>query len=374
MIPGTDDTSFYFDLRHFARPGPGLREGIAILARCAHDRNEEIVKKLKDVSFMPREGEAWTKVNFSSEDSLLDMEDVVATEENFAKPHGEAVAAQQDFYTDPKTGYSVMTEYSHKKRGKCCGSGCRHCPFNHVNVKDKASRIQNPAFLYEGRNESSSEDIFSSLSSIPPNSHIKVLFFSGGKDSFLTIRRLVKQRKTSDDKFHLILLTTFDADSRVVAHQEVPISTVERQATHLGIPQLALPLRRGSGETYVSRIHKGIDAIRKRIHFQQLTLVFGDLHLEHIRGWRDEELSPRYNLEYPLWKVPYDELMDDFEASGIRAVLSAVTKDGLKKGMRFNRDLRKKAEQLGMDGFGENGEFHSVAEVWTVSRERALGL
>ena len=34
-----------------------------------------------------------------------------------------------------------MTELAHKKRGKCCGSGCRHCPFNHENVKDKASKF-----------------------------------------------------------------------------------------------------------------------------------------------------------------------------------------------------------------------------------------
>ena len=29
---------------------------------------------------------------------------------------------------------------------------------------------------------------------------------------------------------------------------------------------------------------------------------------------------------------------------------------------------------LGLDGFGESGEFHSLAEVWSVSREQALGL
>eukprot|EP00985_Skeletonema_marinoi_P002797 scaffold1152_cov174-Skeletonema_marinoi.AAC.1 len=29
---------------------------------------------------------------------------------------------------------------------------------------------------------------------------------------------------------------------------------------------------------------------------------------------------------------------------------------------------------MGIDGFGEEGEFHSVAEVWTTSKEQALGL
>jgi|TARA_R110001583_G_scaffold195181_1_gene370306 hypothetical protein len=33
----------------------------------------------------------------------------------------------QDFYWDG--GNMVMTEEYHKKRGSCCGSGCKHCPF-----------------------------------------------------------------------------------------------------------------------------------------------------------------------------------------------------------------------------------------------------
>ena len=32
-----------------------------------------------------------------------------------------------DFYW--KDGKMVMTEFYHKKRGSCCGSGCLHCPY-----------------------------------------------------------------------------------------------------------------------------------------------------------------------------------------------------------------------------------------------------
>ena len=32
-----------------------------------------------------------------------------------------------DFYME--NGYCVFTEAFHKKRGYCCGSGCRHCPY-----------------------------------------------------------------------------------------------------------------------------------------------------------------------------------------------------------------------------------------------------
>jgi hypothetical protein len=31
----------------------------------------------------------------------------------------------------------VMTEKYHLERGYCCGNGCRHCPYEHENVKNK---------------------------------------------------------------------------------------------------------------------------------------------------------------------------------------------------------------------------------------------
>lgn len=38
----------------------------------------------------------------------------------------------EDFYLE--NGLLVFTEAYHLKRGACCGSGCRHCPYGHVNV------------------------------------------------------------------------------------------------------------------------------------------------------------------------------------------------------------------------------------------------
>lgn len=39
-----------------------------------------------------------------------------------------------DFYYDNQ-GRMVMTESYHLRRGECCGNGCKHCPYNHKNVK-----------------------------------------------------------------------------------------------------------------------------------------------------------------------------------------------------------------------------------------------
>ncbi|TFJ83333.1 hypothetical protein NSK_005397 [Nannochloropsis salina CCMP1776] len=51
--------------------------------------------------------------------------------------HASAVAQGQETYTDPATGYMVMTALYHRRRGHCCGNICRHCPYDSVNVGKK---------------------------------------------------------------------------------------------------------------------------------------------------------------------------------------------------------------------------------------------
>ena len=41
-----------------------------------------------------------------------------------------------DYYYSPE-GYLVFTEQYHLKRGHCCQSGCRHCPYGFHDQKGK---------------------------------------------------------------------------------------------------------------------------------------------------------------------------------------------------------------------------------------------
>lgn len=43
--------------------------------------------------------------------------------------HAEALKSGRRFYIDPVTGYYVMTSATLEERGRCCGNGCRHCPY-----------------------------------------------------------------------------------------------------------------------------------------------------------------------------------------------------------------------------------------------------
>jgi len=293
--------------------------------------------------------------------------------EDIWKLHEAACARGDDFYTDPASGYLVFTKVAHERRGKCCGSGCRHCPFGHENVSAarRAAKIQQPAFLHVGASERAREG--AAAGEADPGT--VALCWSTGKDSYLSLRALRRQGKD------VVLVTTFDAQTRVIANQETGISDALRQARHLDVSLMGIPLHPGS--EYVERFKAGLDAVRKRRRVA--ALAFGDLHLEHIRSWRDDMLRPEAmgvgELLYPLWQVPYETLLADLESSGTPCEVSALGKHYgadppwaplLAVGMRFDRALAGRLEAAKCDAFGENGEFHTLAKVWEADVEQVL--
>lgn len=55
---------------------------------------------------------------------------------------GRAKALEpEDFYYSEE-GYLVFTERYHLKRGYCCKSGCRHCPYGY---DKRTGRIKGPS-------------------------------------------------------------------------------------------------------------------------------------------------------------------------------------------------------------------------------------
>jgi len=184
----------------------------------------------------------------------------------------------------------------------------------------------------------------------------------------------------SSNSFALVLLTTFDATSRIIAHQEALIDTIVKQAKHLNISLVGIPMHRGkSSEGYVQRVRRGLDLIENETGGKVSTLVFGDLHLEHVKKWRQEQLGPLgYEMIYPLFNVPYETLVEDLDASQVPCQVSGSTidEDVVAVGEMYTAELRQKllATYPDIDLFGENGEFHTVAQVWQVERSVALGL
>ena len=51
--------------------------------------------------------------------------------QKFSDLDKEASRNKEKYYIDPLTGHKVMTSYYLLKRGFCCGTGCRHCPYEY---------------------------------------------------------------------------------------------------------------------------------------------------------------------------------------------------------------------------------------------------
>ncbi|QDU69482.1 hypothetical protein Pla86_46000 [Planctomycetes bacterium Pla86] len=50
----------------------------------------------------------------------------------------DAAAARGDLtYLDPETGLAVLTRVFLRRRGYCCGRGCRHCPYHDEEASDE---------------------------------------------------------------------------------------------------------------------------------------------------------------------------------------------------------------------------------------------
>ena len=55
----------------------------------------------------------------------------------------DTLIPEEDFYYN-EDGNVVLTEKYHLKKGVCCGNGCKHCPYNFINVAEpKRSELLN---------------------------------------------------------------------------------------------------------------------------------------------------------------------------------------------------------------------------------------
>lgn len=181
-----------------------------------------------------------------------------------------------------------------------------------------------------------------------------VLFWSGGKDSFLALRYF--QDESEDDP---LLLTTYDDESGLVPHQNIPIRRVQEQAMHLGLILYTVPLSYpASNDQYLETLNKSFELLPYTINH----LVFGDLHIADIRSWRERQFSEMgFKTRFPIWQKPYDELFDRLGEENVTVKISGVMSEFdeyIKPGSLFNRNF---ADSLpdNIDPMGEKGEFHT---------------
>ena len=196
----------------------------------------------------------------------------------------------------------------------------------------------------------------------------KVIFaWSGGKDSAMSLYEIQKSKK-----YEIVsLLTTITEDYDRVSLHGVLRSLVEQQAHSLGLPIHEVFISKScSNEEYDAKM---MGVLTKFKQAGVSSVVFGDVFLEEVRKYREDNLS-KLGMEgiFPIWGRDTAELTRSFIALGFQAVVTCVDSKVLDK--RFvGRMLDKHflAElPPNVDPGGENGEFHSFVFDGPIFKER----
>lgn len=187
----------------------------------------------------------------------------------------------------------------------------------------------------------------------------KVVFvWSGGKDSSLALHRL-----RADPRYEVVsLLTTCNEHFQRVSMHGVRLDLIDRQADAIGLPlEKMFVSERSSNEEYLERLTAALTAHKER---GVTTFAFGDIFLEDLRRWREENLA-RLGLRaiFPLWKVDTRELIAEFISFGFGAIVCCIDDAYLDESF-VGRTIDKTfidSLPADVDPCGEYGEFHSFA-------------
>ena len=183
-----------------------------------------------------------------------------------------------------------------------------------------------------------------------------LLAWSGGKESAMALYELQR-----DHRYGVAaLLTTVTEDYGRISMHGVQTTLLELQAKCLGLViEKVYITKNSSNEEYEANMRA------KLIHYQSRgvsSVVFGDVFLEDVRKYREENLS-RIGMKgfFPLWKRDTAELAHTFIDSGFKAVVTCVDSNVLDKmfvGRVFDEQFLSEIPPT-VDPCGENGEFHS---------------
>jgi uncharacterized protein (TIGR00290 family) len=183
-----------------------------------------------------------------------------------------------------------------------------------------------------------------------------ILTWSGGKDSLMALYELQKVGNYEISA----LLTAVTKDYDRISMHGVRRSLLEQQADSLGYPlEQVLISKDASNEEYEAKMK---EILGKYLKVGIRSVVFGDIFLQDIRKYREENLSNiGMKAVFPIWKRNTTELAHNFVDLGFKAVVTCVDSESLGKAFvgRFFDERFLSELPSNVDPCGENGEFHS---------------
>jgi len=183
-----------------------------------------------------------------------------------------------------------------------------------------------------------------------------LLSWSSGKDSAITLYEM--QRRRGCEIVGLLTILTEDYD-RVSMHG-VRRSLLQRQAESLHLPlQQIFISKKASNEEYETKMQAMLAKFRKA---GVSSVIFGDIFLEDIRKYREDNLSKiGMKAIFPIWQRNTAQLAQTFVDLGFKAIVTCIDSKVLSKtfaGRIINEHFLAEIPP-NVDPCGENGEFHS---------------
>lgn len=183
--------------------------------------------------------------------------------------------------------------------------------------------------------------------------------WSGGKDSCLALHRATEQ--FGKPSFLLNMLTEDAERSRSHGLKK---EILQAQADALNIPLLFYST---SWHDYENTFIKALQRLKDKGVEKG---VFGDMQIKNQslsttnRQWADHVCQQTGMIAIePLWDDTEESLLSSFLASGIKTKIIAIQANRLNQkylGQTLSKELINEFIQLGINPFGEEGEYHSV--------------
>lgn len=181
-----------------------------------------------------------------------------------------------------------------------------------------------------------------------------ILSWSGGKDSALALYHLQKSKE-----YEVVgLLTTITEEYDRISMHSVRLELLEQQVQSIGLPLHKVIIPKGcTNEEYAERMRATLSSLPSIT-----TYAFGDLFLQDIRSYREEQLSlVNKKAIFPLWGMDTTLLAHAFIDLGFKAVTTCVDPRSLSEkfaGRKYDTEFLSELSES-VDPCGENGEFHT---------------
>ena len=184
------------------------------------------------------------------------------------------------------------------------------------------------------------------------------LSWSSGKDSAWALHEV---RRNGSVEIAALFTTITEPFERVSMHG-VRVSLLEAQAASVGLPLVKVPIPFPcSNEQYATRMKTAMErALSEGIS----AMIFGDLFLEDVRRYREENLHPLgMQALFPLWGLETKQLAERMIDAGLHAIVTCLDPRKVPRelaGRHFDRSFLASLPP-GVDPCAERGEFHTMA-------------